>query len=192
MPPQWRTPGGDGEERSEEDDYVDALAALFRPVGHGIEVEPQREFIECECCADAVADGEKTAEEDRPRRGFGADFGEGSVSSKEQQQDAPDQMVDVTSAHLHISKGADVVGDGGDQQTHPEEGDEKADRCQEQPAMRAIRYLLMDEVTEFGEVEQQKQDGSNDESKDQQNPRSGDVVHGSRLSGDADAEAMAV
>jgi hypothetical protein len=162
MPPQWRTPGGDGEERSEEDDYVDALAALFRPVGHGVEIEPQREFVECECCADAVADGEKTAEEDRPRRGFGADFGEGGVSGKEQQQDAPDQMVDVTATHFNVAEGADVVSDGGDQQTHSKEGDEEADGGEKKPAMGAIRYLLGDEVAEFSEVEQQKQDGCDD------------------------------
>ena len=98
-------------------------------------------------------------------------------------------MMNVATTHLYVAEGPDVVRDGGDEQPHREKGDEEADGRKKETAVRAIRYLLMDEVAEFGEVEQQKQDGRDDHGEDQQNPRTG-YVHGSGLCGDGGREAM--
>ena len=57
--------------------------------------------------------------------------------------------------------------------------------------MRTVGYLLMEDMAEPREVQQQKQHCGDDGGEDQQNPRTG-YVHGSGLSGDAGAEAMAV
>jgi hypothetical protein len=57
--------------------------------------------------------------------------------------------------------------------------------------MRAVGYLLMEDMAEPRQMKEQEQCRGDDRREDQQYPRSGDV-HGSGLSGDAGAEAMAV
>jgi len=48
-------PGSDHEQRSEEDDGVDAEApACFYPVDIGVEIEPECELVEGERCANAI------------------------------------------------------------------------------------------------------------------------------------------
>ena len=55
--------------------------------------------------------------------------------------------------------------------------------------MRAVWYLLMEDVAEPRQMEQQEQCRGDDRNEDQKYPRSGDV-HGSGLSGDRGAEAI--
>lgn len=57
------SPCADGQQTSEEDDSVDAFASGTGPVGAGLEIEPQGEFVEGKCRTDAVADGHEPAEE---------------------------------------------------------------------------------------------------------------------------------
>ena len=61
-----RTPGPDGEKSSEEDDRVDALAALPGPVGGGIEVQPEGKLVKGKGSSDSVGEGKEPAEEDGP------------------------------------------------------------------------------------------------------------------------------
>jgi hypothetical protein len=76
--------------------------------------------------------------------------------------------MDVASAHLHIPEGPNVVRDGEDQKTHSEKCDEEAHGCEQEASVRTVRYLLMDEVAELGEMQQQEQNCDDDGDKDQE------------------------
>jgi hypothetical protein len=84
-------------------------------------------------------------------------------------------VVDVAAAHLDVAEGTDVMGDGGDQKAHRQEGDEETDGGKEETALGSIGDLLMDDLTGFGEVKNE-QNGRGDEGyEDQEDPGSGDV-----------------
>jgi hypothetical protein len=89
-------------------------------------------------------------------------------------------MVDVAAAHFHVAERPDVVCDGENKQAHGKECDEEAYGGEEEPAMRTVGYLLMDEVAEPREVKQKKQHCGDQGGEDEQNPRSS-YVHGSGL-----------
>lgn len=59
-----RAPCSDGKQAAEEYHRVDAFASGTGPVSAGFEIEPEGEFVECQGCADTVADGHEPAEED--------------------------------------------------------------------------------------------------------------------------------
>lgn len=174
---QGCAPGSDGEQGSEEDDGVDAFTSLAGPVGGGVEIEPDGELIEGEGGAGSVGEGEQAAEENRQRGIAVGDLGELSVAGDEQQEDSPNKVMNVAPAHLDIAERADVMSDGGDQQAHPEEGDEEADRGEKEAALRTIGNLLMDDESEFGEVQQKENESGGHDDESEQNDGTGDV-HG--------------
>jgi hypothetical protein len=168
-------PSSHGEECTEEDDGVDALATLTRPVGSSVEVEPESELVEGESCADAVAKGKETANEDRDGSAASAGFGESEISSDEKEKDSPDEVMDVMAPHLDVTEGADVMGDGSDEETDGKKGDEEADGGEKETAVRAVGDLLVDDVADFGEVKDEKDCGGAEADEDQEDRRAGDV-----------------
>src|SRR5688572_8032138 len=100
----------DEEKAAEQKSGVDALAALSSPV-HIFKVEPEREFVERESRSNAIQHGH---ERRSPARGVpDAEPGlrEPSVADTEQEQDTPDQMMDVDVADDDVSKRAGVAMD---------------------------------------------------------------------------------
>jgi len=81
----------------------------------------------------------------------------------------------VAAAHLDVAEGANVMGDGGDEETHREKGDEEADRGEEEPALGTVWDLLMDDFTGFGEVKNEQNRRGDNGYEDQEDPGSGDV-----------------
>ena len=116
------------QEGSEQNDGVQAGAALARPVNI-FKIQPQRELVEGQGCAGAVEKGQQAA---RYERGFFSTYAnilQPCKTDDQQNQNSPNQVMNVAATDVDIVKGADVVevdigkcpGDG--------EGDEKSDRC---------------------------------------------------------------
>jgi hypothetical protein len=168
-------PGSHGEECTEEDDGVDALATLTRPVGSSVEVEPESELVEGESCADAVAKGKETANENRDWSVASAGFGEGEIAGDEKEEDSPDEVVDVMASHLDVTEGADVMRDGSDEETDGKKGDEEADGGEKETAVRAVGDLLVEDAAEFGEMQNENNCGGAKADEDQKDRRAGDV-----------------
>jgi hypothetical protein len=61
---EGRAPCADCQQTAEEDDGVNAFASGTGPVGAGLEIEPEGEFVERQGRAYTIADGHKAAEED--------------------------------------------------------------------------------------------------------------------------------
>src|SRR5690606_36991703 len=106
----------EGEGNGDDDDRVDALAALFGPVDV-LQIEPEGELIERQRGADAVADGEVGAdtvlvELDR------------DISHPEQDHDTEHEVVDVQAARgLDVPQARDpVIFDGVGDETNQAEG----------------------------------------------------------------------
>jgi hypothetical protein len=114
------------------------------------------------------------------RRAAGAQLRQCGKASEQEQEDSPDKVMDVAAADDDVSERTDVVGDGGDEESCAEEGDEEADRGEEQPFMRPVGDLLMKHQADLCEVQQQKSCGSHQADEDYKNPRTGNV-HGQRL-----------
>jgi len=169
------SPGPDGEESAKEDDRIDALTTFARPVGCCVEVQPEGELVECKGGSDSVGECEKPAEQDGHGSVASANVCDFGIAGDEEQKDSPDEMMDVTAAHFDITEGADVMRDGGDQQTDSEKGDEEADGGEEEASLGAVGNLLADDLTGFGEVEDQQDERGDDRCEDQKDPGSGDV-----------------
>ena len=56
-------------------------------------------------------------------------------------------------AHFDVTKWANVMSDGGDEKPNGEEGNEEADRGEEETAVRPVGDLLMDDAAGFGEMQ---------------------------------------
>jgi len=61
---EGRAPCADGQQAAEKYDGIDAFPSSTGPVGAGLEIEPECEFVEGQRRANAIADGHETAEED--------------------------------------------------------------------------------------------------------------------------------
>jgi len=122
---QGRSPCSDSEKRAEQNNGIDAFAALDRPIGRRIEIEPEGEFIEGESSACAIGDGEQPAEEDRAGSISGSYFSKRGVAAEQKQKDSPDEMVDVPAADDHVAEWSDVMLDGEDEQSGREKGNEE-------------------------------------------------------------------
>lgn len=176
-PEQRRAPGSDRKQRAKQDDGIDALSTLPRPICHGIEVQPDCELVQREGSADSKGDGKQAAHQNGTSGGAGANLRQFRISGDQQQQNSPDKVVDVTSPHLHVTEGADVVCNGDDQQADAEERNEEADRSQKQPAMRAVWNPLMDQQPQVRQMEHQHDDRGGHRDKDQQDQGAGNMHH---------------
>jgi len=135
---EWRTPCAGGQQATKQDDSIDTDTALARPVGLRVEVEPESELVEGEGCADTIADAHQAAEEDGNRGVLAAKIEKPSVADEEQDQDSPDEVVDVTAADHDPMKGADVSGDEADEYSHAEKGDQESEGGDKKAAARAV------------------------------------------------------
>ncbi|ALO07802.1 hypothetical protein AQF52_2207 [Streptomyces venezuelae] len=113
-------------QRRGEDDHLDALAALVRPV-HVVEVEDQRELVEDEPRTDPEEDGEDTRAHAVPVAGHRTE------PAEDGEDDAGHDVMDVETAGGDVPEGAlpgpDEPGDGtGDQECQDEGGQSEQHR----------------------------------------------------------------
>jgi hypothetical protein len=176
---EGRTPRAGSQQASKKDYRVDADAALARPVGLRVQVEPEGEFVQRERRSRPVADGHQTTEEDGYRRVFAPKVEKPSIADKEQDKDSPDEVVDVPSANHDPVKRADVVRDEADQDANTEEGDEKREGGDEKASARSIGDRGAYEKAEVREMKKKKKGGDNKGGKEEKNQRAGSDIHGS-------------
>jgi len=108
------------------------------PVCVRLKVKPQRKFVESKRSTHAIADGHETAEEDGERRVRSAEFQQISVADKQQDKNAPNQVMNVVAAHGDPIERADPCPNRHHQQPHPAEGNRKGDRSKEHALPRPI------------------------------------------------------
>ena len=102
--------------------------------------------------------------------GDGANLIEVAVAHAKQDQDAPNQVVDVAATHGDVLERPDVVLDGSNQQADGQKSDKEADRRQEHPAVWAVRDGLVEDQAELGEMQQQQHDRRYRDDEYQQDP----------------------
>ncbi len=154
---EGRAPCAHGKDGSEEDDGIDADAALARPIGVWLEVEPEGELVECERGADAVADGHQPAEKDGERRVGSAEVEQPAVADEQQNQDSPDKVMDVAAAHDDPVERAVVMDDEADEQSRAQEGEEERNRGDEHAAAGTVWDGGANEKAQARELQEDEQ-----------------------------------
>jgi len=84
-----------------------------------------------------------------------------SVADEEQDQDAPDQVMDVPSADHHPFEGAVLVDNEADQQPRADKCNEERDRGQKHATPGPVGNGGSDEEAEPRELEKHQQDNDN-------------------------------
>src|ERR1700730_9028174 len=99
-------PDSHRQQAREDHDRVDARPAGSCPVDV-LEIEPERELVECQGSPDAVGDRGNA----REKAGGGPRFDQPDVPDDQEQEDAPHQVVDVQTTTRDIVKRADPGSD---------------------------------------------------------------------------------
>ena len=149
---EGRAPCGDAQQTAEEDDGVDAFATGAGPVGTGFKVKPEGEFVECEGRADAVADGHEPAEENRQFGVLLSQVEQPSVADEEQDDDAPNKVMDVVAAHGNPLEGTCLVDDGADEKANSREGEKECDGGEKCASAGSVGDGGADEEPNTGEL----------------------------------------
>ena len=169
--PQRSAPRSDGEQRAENNYGVDAGAALEGPDGVP-DAEPHGELVQGEGGSHAIEDGDEAAGKERGRCGACAHLRDHGVAGDEEQENAPDEMVDVSAGHDHPSEGSDVKEDEEDKEAHAQEGEGEAQRGQKEATARAIGDALVQDAAGAGPVQQEKDHRCARCHEDEEDPRS--------------------
>ena len=167
-----RAPGAHGQQAAEEDDGVDAEPPV-RPVSIRLQVQPQRKLVQRERRAHAVAHRHQPAEEDRERRVRPSQVQQPAVADQQQDQNAPDQVMNVPSVDHHPLKMSLMVHDPVDQNAHAHKGDQEGDRGDEHAPPRPVGDGGADQEAQPGQLQQHQQDDDDQAGKGQQQKRSG-------------------
>jgi len=85
-----------------------------------------------------------------------------TVANQQENEDAPNQVMDVVASHGNPLKGASLVNDGADQKANACEGEKECDGGEKCTAAGPVRDGGADEEPNAGELHQHEQD-NNDE-----------------------------
>jgi len=96
-----------------------------------------------------------------------------AVADQEQDDDAPDQVMDVVAAHGNPLEGAGLVDDGADQEANAREGEKKCDGGQKGAPTGPVGDGGADEESNTSELHQDQQDDDDEGGKGQQYKCSG-------------------
>jgi len=143
--PKVAAPDAKEEGEAKEQNDFEAGAAFAIPVGIGIKIEPEGEFIERKRGADAVEQRHQAAGQQGGVTIAGADFHEPAESHHEQDQDAPDEMMDVRAANDDVVKGAEIAASGEGSEARESHGEEKSHRGEEKAAAGTVANMLVEE-----------------------------------------------
>jgi len=94
----------DDQQRSEQQDGIDALSALTFPV-HILKIQPKREFIQSQGGAYTIQKGHGASGPSRARALIGSNLKQPTVTHNEKEQNSPNQMVNMLAADLEVVKG---------------------------------------------------------------------------------------
>jgi hypothetical protein len=76
----------------------------------------------------------------------------------------------VTATHLDITERANVMGDAGYKQPDGEKCDEEADTGEKKTAVRSVRDLLVNQQSQFSQMQSEQNQRRHDADKDEQYP----------------------
>ena len=150
-----------GEQTAEERHRFDTFPALALPVDVA-QVEPERKFVEGERRGNSIEHGRETTGPGHGDR-IGTNLHEPDVADREQQKNAPDQVVDVTAVHGEVVKRADVVTDGECDAAHHQCCDEEGEGGEKQPFAARVGEVMPVSAAQPG--------APNDRGKDRQESR---------------------
>ena len=168
--PEVAAPDGEDERGAEEKDGVEAGAAFAGPIELVFQVEPEGEFVESERGADAVEQRHQAAGEERSAASAGADFHDPCETHAQEDDDAPDKMVDVGAANDDVMKGADIVRGGQRGDARERDSGEETAGSEEQTAFGAVADVFMKEPADAGAVQDQENKGGGEENRDDKEP----------------------
>jgi hypothetical protein len=149
-------PDGDEKSGGEEQDGVEAGAALASPVNAFLEVEPEGELVECESGADAVEQGHQAAGEERGGLGSCADLDEPAEADNEEEENPPNEVVDMGAANVNVMERSNVTGGSISSRTGYGQGKEESDSSQKEASPGAIANMLMKQLTDMRMMKKQK------------------------------------
>jgi len=146
-------PRSNRQQAPEQHDGVDAFPALRRPIDIG-KIKPKSKLVQRQRGAHTIKDRKQPAPKDGRRGGEGSGLIQVSVADAQQDQDAPNQVVDVAATHGDVLEWPDMVLDENNQQADSQESDKEADRRQQIPAVRAVWNRLVEDEPQVGQMEQ--------------------------------------
>jgi len=171
---KWRAPRADHQHRSEEHHCVDAEAAAgLDPVDVWVEVEPEGKLVQRERCAHAISNAHDAAEQDGERRVCATKIEQPAVADHQQDEDSPNQVVNVPAAHHHPIEWAIPFNDKGNQQPHAEKSDEEGDPRQKETPPRTVRDGCSNQIPKPRQLQNYQQDGGNCQNEQQKYEASG-------------------
>jgi len=143
---------------------VDAFAAFAFPVDVA-EIKPEGELVESERRAEAVEDRKGDARDARCSLEAGTDLQQPSITDGEEQQDAPDHVVDVQVAARDVVKGSNAVADGMGDDADDDEREEEGDGGEEEALPPGFSEMLLVECAEasFADRRGEEPQGEGDE-----------------------------
>jgi len=121
-----RAPGAHGQQAAKENHRIDAEPPV-RPVSVRVEIQPDRKLIEGQRRAYAISDRHQPAEEDRHGRMRAPEVYQPAITHQQQNQDAPDQVMDVPAMNHDPLEVAFVVHDSMDQNADARKGEQERD-----------------------------------------------------------------
>jgi len=154
---EGRTPGANAQQAAEEDDSIDAYTTLAGPIGVRFEVEPEGEFVEGEGSSDTVADGHQATEKDGERRMGAAQVQEPAIPDEEQNENTPDQVMNVVAADGDPFEWAHVGPDCHHEYANADKGDDKGNRGNKHALARPVGDGGMNQISQAGQLQQDQE-----------------------------------
>src|ERR1700743_13513 len=127
----------------------------MRPV-HILQIQPERKLIKRERSAHAIQDREQPAQENGCCRVAGSNLSQCAIAHNEEEQNSPNQVVDMSSIKQHPTERPNMMRDGHDQKAYTDKGNEEAHGSQEKLSSWPIRDTLMNQSAYLGKVQKQQ------------------------------------
>ena len=150
------SPDRDEQCDAKEQHCVEADAAPASPVRTVFKVEPERELIERERCADAIEQRHQPTRKERRRFRPRAYFDQETKSDNQEDENSPHQVMDMRAADVNVVKWTEVARGGVSHQARQRKGKKESHRGEEQPALGAMTNMLVKQFSDARMVENQE------------------------------------
>src|SRR5581483_11382456 len=174
--PEVAAPDGNEKGGAEEKDSVETDTAPACPVKAVLKIQPESEFVESERGANTVQQRHEAAGKKRAAPSPSADLHQPAETDGEKDKDSPDQMMDVGAADYDVMKRADIALGGEGSEAREREGGKESDSSEEEAPPGAIANMLVQEATDAGVIQEQKDERSSEDDGNGEEP--GAIEHG--------------
>jgi len=169
---EGRAPGAYRQQSAEEDDGIDVETPSARPVRIRLQVQPDRELVQRERRSHPEADRHQPAEEDGKRRVGAPQVEQPAIAHQQQNQDPPDEVMNVVAMHHHPLEASLMMDDPVDENANSGEGEQEGDRGDEHAPPRAVGDGGAHQKSQPSQLQQDQQQHNNQAGKGQQQQRS--------------------